>query len=107
MAIKHLAPKAPKTIINGGSEEAPFVYFDGVIAFAIHEGNGIVQLELAANHLLAIQDGDKTGIRPKVLTVAHLRCSISTLRGLAEVCDRMLDDIDAPTRKAAPEPPPA
>ena len=46
-------PGTPKsfgiTARNSGRENAPFVYFDGVMTFGMHQG--LVQIELAANVL--------------------------------------------------------
>lgn len=96
MAVKHLPPPKPKTVVAAGADVAPFLYFDG--ATALGQRDGIVQLELAANHHVAMSDGET---KVRLVTVAHMRCSISTVRQLADIFDRFLDGIDRP-QDAAP-----
>jgi hypothetical protein len=74
-------PKTPKgfgiTVSNLGAESAPFIYFDGVATFGMHQG--LVQIELAANVLNL--DG-KGGVKNEVVLTAHLRCSPDAARNL-------------------------
>lgn len=67
------------TVSNLGAESAPFIYFDGVMTFGIHQG--VVQIELAANVLNL--DG-KGGVRNEVVVTAHLRCSLDAARNLQQ-----------------------
>lgn len=78
------APKSGQTI--SGSDTAPIVYFDGVIACGLH--NGIVQLELAANELIPI-DG-KDSVRTKVVVTAHIRCSPAAAMQLNHMIEQAL-----------------
>jgi hypothetical protein len=74
-------PKTSKTLgitaRNLGVENAPFVYFDGVMTFGMHQG--LVQIELAANVLNL--DG-KGGVKNEVVVTAHLRCSPDAAQNL-------------------------
>jgi hypothetical protein len=76
-------PGTPKgfgiTVSNLGAEAAPFIYFDGVATFGMHQG--LVQVELAANVLNL--DG-KGGVRNEVVVTAHLRCSPDAARNLQQ-----------------------
>lgn len=70
-----------------GSDAAPVIYFDGVIAFGIC--NGVIQLELAANHLVPVSlDGTK--IKVKHVIAVHLRCSPDTANNLMEVIEKVI-----------------
>jgi hypothetical protein len=68
----------------GSSALAPFVYFDGVPTFGIH--NGAIQIELAANTLLP----EGKGIKIDVVITAHLRCSPAAAVALRETLDKTL-----------------
>jgi hypothetical protein len=74
-------PATPKgfgiTVSNLGAESAPFIYFDGVAAFGMHQG--LVQIELAANVLNLNGNG---GVKNDVVFTAHLRCSPDAARNL-------------------------
>lgn len=76
-------PGTPKgfgiTVSNLGAEAAPFIHFDGVAAFGMHQG--LVQIELAANVLTP--DG-KGGVKNEVVVTAHLRCSPIAARNLQQ-----------------------
>jgi hypothetical protein len=71
-------------IAPGSSERAPFVYFDGVPTFGIH--NGAIQIELAANTVLP----DGKGVKIDVVITAHLRCSPAAVIALRETIDKIL-----------------
>ena len=71
-------------VAPGTSELAPFVYFDGVPTFGIH--NGAIQIELAANTLLP----EGKGVKIDVMITAHLRCSPAAAIGLRETIDKAL-----------------
>jgi len=68
----------------GTSELAPFVYFDGVATFGIH--NGAIQIELAANTILP----EGKGVKIDVMITAHLRCSPVAVIGLRDTIDKAL-----------------
>ena len=54
-------PEGPGVrVAPGTSELAPFVYFDGVATFGIH--NGAIQIELAANTILPEGKGVKIDV---------------------------------------------
>ena len=79
-------PKGPGiNIAAGSSEQAPFVYFDGVPTYGMHAG--VVQLELAANTILP----EGTGTRTDVVITAHLRCSPGAALALRDTINRMLE----------------
>jgi hypothetical protein len=68
-----------------GTENAPFIYFDGSTAFGTNFG--AVQIELAANVLTP--DG-KGGVKTEVVMTAHLRCSPNAAADLRQAIDKML-----------------
>jgi hypothetical protein len=72
-----------------GSERAPFVYCDGVLAYGI--SGGLIQIELAANTLR--ENGDD-GVRTEVVVTAHLRCSPTAAQGLKRALDEALAMIE-------------
>jgi hypothetical protein len=78
----------PKTgrikVAVGSSEQAPFIYFDGVVTFGVNAG--AIQLELAANTLVP----DGAAIRTDVLITAHLRCSPAAAMSLRDSIDKAL-----------------
>jgi hypothetical protein len=82
-------------IAPGSSEQAPFIYCDGVALFGIT--SGIVQLELAANTVMP----EGTGTRTDVLITAHLRCSPAAAVALRDAIDRALS---LPAQQAGMQP---
>jgi hypothetical protein len=70
---------------KSSAENAPFVYFDGVMAAGIHHGT--IQLELAAATLVPTPDGKTT--RVHVIT-GHLRCGPSAAADLRKAIDGAL-----------------
>ena len=62
---------------NLGAEDAPFVYFDAVLAFGMY--GGIVQIELAAKVLDVNGKGD---LKNEVVVTARMRCSPAAARNL-------------------------
>lgn len=79
-----------------GSDAAPVIYFDGVVAFGIC--NGVIQLELAANHLVPVSlDGTK--VKVKHVIAVHLRCSPDTATNLMEVIEKMITKPPPMTRQ--------
>lgn len=80
---------------NLGAEDAPFVYFDAVLAFGMY--GGVVQIELAAKVLDVNGKGD---LKNEVVVTARLRCSPDAARNLQhELGNALLIN-----RKAAPMP---
>jgi hypothetical protein len=71
-------------IAPGSSEQAPFVYCDGVATFGVN--NGAIQLELAANTIVP----EGTGTRTDVMITAHLRCSFAAAMRLRDTITRAL-----------------
>src|SRR5947209_8432345 len=79
-------PKIPGIkIAPSSSEQAPFIYFDGVSCMGTH--NGAIQIELAANSLMP----EGTGVRVDVLVTAHLRCGPVAAAALREAIDKALE----------------
>lgn len=78
----------PKTggikVAPSSSEQAPFIYFDGVVTYGVNAG--AIQLELAANTLVP----DGPAIRTDVLITAHLRCSPVAAMSLRNSIDKAL-----------------
>lgn len=79
-------PASPSPAVFG-SDAAPVLYFDGVVAFGIRDG--VVQLELATNQIVptSLEPGGKT--KMKIVVVAHLRCTASTALNLAEIVEQI------------------
>jgi|EndMetStandDraft_8_1072994.scaffolds.fasta_scaffold04926_5 hypothetical protein len=67
------------------SNQAPFVYFDGVITHGVN--HGVIQLELAARTV--VPDG-KGGATSEVVMTAHLRCSVDAAASLRQALDHAL-----------------
>ena len=72
-------------IAASSSEQAPFVYFDGVPTYGVHAG--VLQLELGANTVMP----EGTGTRTDVLITAHLRCSPQAALNLRDAINRILE----------------
>lgn len=80
------APKVPGiTVTNLGGEPAVFVYFDGVAALGTN--HGAVQLELAANVIVALPGGTT---RTDVVVTADLRCSPNAAADLRNAIEKAL-----------------
>jgi hypothetical protein len=82
-------PDAPATrpgikIAAGSSEQAPFIYFDGVSCFGTN--GGTIQIELGANTLTP----EGSGVKVDVLLTAHLRCSPAAAITLRDSIDKAL-----------------
>ena len=82
-------------IAVGSSEQAPFIYCDGVALYGIN--GGIIQLELAANSIMP----EGAGTRTDVLITAHLRCSQAAAIGIRDAIDKALA---LPAQQMAMEP---
>jgi hypothetical protein len=76
------------TIAPGSSEQAPFIFFDGVAAFGVT--HGVIQFELGANIIVPVG----TDTRTDVLITAHLRCSPAAAMGLRQAIDKVLQVVD-------------
>jgi hypothetical protein len=70
-----------------GSDAAPVIYFDGVIAHGIRDG--VIQLELAMNQIVPVSLEGSGKTKVKVVVVAHLRCTASTALDLAETIEKI------------------
>src|SRR5438045_3395412 len=97
-----VSPKSPvpqkQTRAIGGSDAAPVIYFDGVVAYGVN--NGTLQLELATNCLVP-SDINPQSVRTRILMVAHLRSSRLAAEQLAQAIIKALE-LDNPT-KAEPK----
>lgn len=85
---KPLASKVPQAPAVYGSDSAPIIYFDGFVALGNRDG--VMQIELAANHLVpvSLEAGDK--VRTKVVITAHLRCSMGAGMALMEALEKFI-----------------
>jgi hypothetical protein len=72
-------------IATGSTEQAPFIYFDGVVTYGVNFG--IIQIELAAN----ILSPEGKGVRTDVLITAHLRCGPTAAIALRESITKALE----------------
>jgi hypothetical protein len=79
-------------------EKAPFVYFDGASAFGTNFG--AIQVELAANILVAIPGG----VRTDIVTTAHLRCSPNAAADLRQAIDKALAMLAQPQPQSEGKP---
>jgi hypothetical protein len=59
------------------SEQAPFVYFDGVVGLGTN--HRAVQLELAARTVVPNGEG---GVESKIVVACHIRCSLHAAASL-------------------------
>jgi hypothetical protein len=85
----------PKTtggikIASGSSEQAPFVYFDGVATYGVN--HGAIQIELAANTLTP----EGAGVKTDVLVTAHLRCSPNAAADLRQALEKAINMLNLP-----------
>ena len=67
------------------SEQAPFVYFDGVVGLGTN--HGAVQLELAARTVVPNGEG---GVESKIVVTCHIRCSLHAAASLRDAIDKVL-----------------
>ncbi len=72
-------------LANTGAENAPFIYFDGVVTFGMNKG--AVQIELAANVINPTAEG---GTTTGLVITAHLRCSPAAAMDLKQAIDKAL-----------------
>ncbi len=85
MADNDDVSRSPMSFVAIGSERAPFVYLDGVMGMGSTFGE--IQLELAANTVVPIGDGET---RTEAVITAHLRCSQAAARILRDSIDKAL-----------------
>lgn len=78
-----------------GSDAAPIVYFDGILAWGTH--NGILQIEIAANTLVP-SDLEAGPVKTRIIVTGHLRFNLVAARQLADVIDEALG-VAAPSDK--------
>jgi hypothetical protein len=83
-------------IAAGSSEQAPFIYFDGVATFGVH--HGAIQIELVANALMP----ESGGVRTDVLVTAHIRCSPTAAADLRQAIDKALNMLNLPSNTQQP-----
>ena len=81
---KPIAGQSEVTISSTSAEQAPFIYFDGVLCFGQHQGT--IQIELGAN--VPVPAG--TGVRVNVLQTAHIRCSLLAALSLRDALNKAL-----------------
>jgi hypothetical protein len=72
-------------VVEGSSDRAPFIYFDGSVTHGVNAG--AIQIELAANAI--VPEGQ--AVRTDVLIVAHLRCSPNAAISLRDSIDKALE----------------
>lgn len=83
-AKSSLKPVPPPAVF--GSDAAPVIYFDGVVAMGIRDG--VVQLELGVNEIVPVSlQGDQ--IKTRIVIAAHLRCTAQTATNMMEVIERI------------------
>jgi hypothetical protein len=95
-------PKSP--VVAGkpqavrGSDAAPVIYFDGVLAWGVH--NNVLQIEVACNQLVPA-DLSSGPLKTRVVVTGHLRCSATAAKQLSEVLDHALEIDGPPDKKSA------
>ena len=88
-----------------GSDQAPFIYFDGAVSMGTMFG-AVVQIELAANVVIPVIADGKAETRSRSIVVAHLRGSHATMAQLADAIEKALMLTGPLDRNAMPEKPP-
>jgi hypothetical protein len=79
-----IKPSSPSAVF--GSDAAPVIYFDGVVAFGIRDG--VIQLELGTNQLVPVTL-EGTQVKTKIVIAAHLRCTTQTATNLMEIIEQL------------------
>jgi len=82
------AEKAVAAVTAHGSDQAPFIYFDGPVAFGF-VGN-VVQVELGASICLPVTVNGKTEVRNRTVVTAHLRATHAVMAALADAIEKAL-----------------
>ncbi len=93
--------KPTPLVQSHGGDAAPFIYFDGPVAFGVIGTN--VQIELAANIVIPVSANGKMEIRTRSVVVAHLRASHAVMAQLADVIEKALMITGPLDRNALPE----
>ena len=86
MSSASLKPKPTPAV--SGSDAAPIVYCDGIVAAGML--GGIVQLELAANCLIPLELDNSKPPRSRVLVTGHIRCSAQAALAIRDSIDKLL-----------------
>jgi hypothetical protein len=75
------------------NENAPFVFFDGPIAWGTY--GGIIEIEVGARAMTATHDGEnELPAATEIHVVGRLRCSPTAARKLRDAIDRTLTMLD-------------
>ena len=82
-----------------GSDAAPIIYCDGIVAAG--SLGGIVQLELAANLLIPTELDNNRPPKRRVLVTGHIRCSAQAALAIRDTIDKLLRVPAEPVIKAA------
>ena len=82
------AEKTAPQVTAHGSDQAPFVYFDGPVAFGF-VGN-VVQIELGASVCVPVTINGKTEVRNRTVVVGHLRATHAVMASLADAIEKAL-----------------
>ena len=80
-------PAVAPAVQISGSDAAPDIYFDTVVAFGLV--NGIVQLELCTQHLIPVPNEPQP--RGKLVVRAHMRCSPNAAMDLLNTLTKALE----------------
>lgn len=79
--------KATPVPTVAGSDVAPVIYFDGPVACGHFAG--IIQIELAANHLIPVR-GAANDVHSKIVSAGHLRGTPRAMTQLRDMLDQAL-----------------
>ena len=93
--------KPTPLVQSHGGDVAPFIYFDGAVAFGVIGVN--VQIELAANVVVPVSANGKSEVRTRSIVVAHLRGSHAVMAQLADAIEKALMLTGPLDRNAMPE----
>jgi len=98
MSVHPKPLSAKPAVAASGSDTAPIVYYDGVLAWGLL--NGVVQVELAANHLMPVSLGENADVKTRTVVTAHLRCNLVAAQNLRDVLDAAIRRAMTPPDKA-------
>lgn len=87
--------KTPPVV--SGTDAAPFVYFDGVVASG--NNNGVIQVEVAANALVPLELG-KSQVKVKCVVTGHLRCGLIAAKQLYAALGDAIRNIDPAAQRS-------
>lgn len=85
---KPVPEKSAPLVAAHGSDDAPFIYFDGPVAFGF-VGN-VVQIELGASVCVPVTVNGKTEVRNRTIVVGHLRATHAVMAALADAIEKAL-----------------